>query len=61
MVQVQNSAAEKLFHIMPVCSYSRLSLLAYVIFRLAMSPEENVRTPANGHSGQLSIKLILFK
>lgn len=60
-VRVQNSTAKKLFHITPVYSYNRIPLLTCVIFRLAVSPEENVGSPANGHPGQLSIKLIIFK
>lgn len=61
MVQVQNSTAKKLFHTILIYSYHRISLLAEVIFRLGMSPEYSVGALANGHPGQLGIKLILFK
>lgn len=61
MVQVQTSTAKKLFHIILVYSYNRIPLLTKVILRLGMSPEQNVGVLANGHSGQFSIQLTLFK
>lgn len=61
MVQIQNSAAKKLLHIILVYGYNRLSLLTKVILRLGMSPEWNAGVLPSRHPGQLNSELILFK